>query len=91
MVYYVLSLSIQLVVQHYLGDTVAVPEDDTNLGGGQSLLGQLVDLVLHLVGGELQPLGHRASVGQGRLGDSLPWCVHTTHLEMSNLSEMSKP
>ena len=89
MVYYVLSPSIQH--QHYLGNTVAVPEDDTNLGGGQSLLGQLVDLVLHLVGGELQPLGHRASVGQGRLGDSLPWCVHTTHLEISNFSEMSKP
>ena len=79
------ALSPPNMLQHYLGNTVAVPEDDTNLGGSQSLLGQLVDLVLHLVGGELQPLRHRASVGQGRLGDTLPWSVHTTHLEILQL------
>merc|ERR1719510_2308988 len=71
----------------HLGHTVTVPEDDTNLGGSQTLLGQLVDLVLYLVGGQLQPLRHRASVGQSRLGDALPWSVHTTHLTRSyNLS-----
>ena len=85
MVYYVLSLSLTTRVRHYLSNPVAVPEDDTNLGGSQSLLGQLVDLVLHLVGGQLQPLGHRASVGEGRLGNTLPWSVHTTHLEILQL------
>ena len=64
---------------------MAVPEDDTNLGGGQTLLGELEDLVLNLVRGQLQPLGHRASVGESRLGDTLPWSVHTTHLEILQL------
>ena len=45
-----------------LGNTVGIPEDDTDLGGGEALLGQLEDLVLHLVGGDLQPLGHRPGV-----------------------------
>jgi len=40
----------------YLGNSMTVPEDHTNLGGGQTLLGQLEDLVLNLVGGELEPL-----------------------------------
>merc|ERR1719278_2021828 len=71
--------------ESHLSNTMAVPEDDTNLGGSQSLLGQLVDLVLHLVGGQLQPLGHGASVGESRLGDTLPWSVHTTHLEILQL------
>jgi len=39
-----------------LGNSMTVPEDHTNLGGGQTLLGQLEDLVLDLVGGELEPL-----------------------------------
>ena len=39
-----------------LGDTVRVPEDNTNLRRGQTLLGQLEDLVLHLIAGDLQPL-----------------------------------
>ena len=70
------------VYPSYLGNTVTVPQDNTDLGGGQSLLGQLVDLVLHLVGGELQPLGHGASVGESRLGDALTGSVHTTHREI---------
>ena len=63
----------------YLGNTVTVPEDDTDLGGGQTLLGQFVDLILDLVRGQLQPLGHRPPVGEGGLGDTLAWRVHTTH------------
>ena len=43
----------------HLGNTVGVPEDDTDLGGGQTLLGKLEDLVLHLVAGDLEPLGNR--------------------------------
>ena len=42
-----------------LGNTVRVPEDNTNLGWSQTLLGQLEDLVLDLVTGDLQPLRNR--------------------------------
>merc|ERR1719415_358068 len=38
-----------------LGNSVTVSEDDTNLRWSQTLLGQLVDLVLDLIGGQLQP------------------------------------
>ena len=42
---------------------MGVPEDNTNLGRGQTLLGQLEDLVLHLVTGDLQPLRNRPMEG----------------------------
>ena len=38
---------------------MGVPEDDTDLGGGQTLLGKLEDLVLHLIASDLEPLGNR--------------------------------
>ena len=69
------------ILQHYLGDTVAVPEDDANLGRGQALLGQLEDLFLDVVGGELQPVGNGAAIGERRLRDALAGRVHTTHDE----------
>jgi len=58
---------------------VGIPEDDTDLGGGEPLLGQLEDLVLDLVAGHLHPLRDGAPVGQGGLGDALAWCVHAAH------------
>ena len=81
MVYVVLILHTK-THDMYLGNTVTVPQDDTDLRGSQPLLGQLVDLVLDLVRGQLQPLGHRASVWERRLGDSLAGSVHTTHREI---------
>ena len=62
-----------------LSHTMAVSEDDTDLGGGQTLLGKLENLVLDLVRGELEPLGDRPPVGESGLGDTLARCVHTTH------------
>ena len=67
--------------ESHLGDTVAVPENDSDLGRGQSLLGQLEDLLLDVVGGELQPVGDGATVGERRLRDALAGRVHTTHDE----------
>ena len=67
--------------ESHLGDTVAVPEDDANLGRGQALLGQLEDLLLDVVGGELQPVGNGAAIGERRLRDALAGRVHTTHDE----------
>ena len=67
--------------ESHLGDTVAVPENDADLGRGQTLLGQLEDLLLDVVGGELQPVGDGAAVGERRLRDALAGRVHTTHDE----------
>ena len=39
-----------------LVDTVGVPEDNTNLGGGESFLGQLVDHLFNLISSQLLPL-----------------------------------
>ena len=58
---------------------MAVPEDDADLRGGQALLGELVDLLLDVVRGHLEPVGHRPPEGEGRLRDALPGRVHPTH------------
>ena len=62
---------------------MGIPKDDADLGGGETLLGQLEDLVLHLVAGHLHPLGDGAPVGQRGLGNTLAWCVHTAHFVAS--------
>lgn len=49
-----------------LGDSVGITQDDTNLGRGGALLGQLADLVDDLVGGGLEPRGGAAAVGDSR-------------------------
>jgi len=64
-----------------LGNTMRVPEDNTNLGRGQALLSQLEDLVLDLIAGDLQPLRNRPPVRQCRLADALSRCVHPTHTD----------
>jgi hypothetical protein len=38
-----------------LSDSVGVTEDNTDLGGGSSLTGELDDLLDNLLGGGLQP------------------------------------
>ena len=64
-----------------LGNSVTVSEDDTDLGRGQALLGELEDLILDVLGGQLQPGGNRSAVGEGGLGNTLARCVHTTHVD----------
>ena len=63
----------------YLGDTVGVTKDDTDLGGGKTLLGKLADVLLDIGGGELAPAGWCALVRAGTLRDTLSWCVHASH------------
>lgn len=46
-----------------LGNSVAVTQDNTDLGRGGTLLGQLANLVDHLLGGGLEPRGGVAAVG----------------------------
>ena len=74
----------------HLGNTMRIPEDDPDLGRGQTLLSQLEDLVLDILRGQLEPGGHGATVRKGRLGDSLARCVHTTHLEIGSKSVTSQ-
>ena len=62
-----------------LSNAVGVTEDDTNLGGGCALLGELADLVDDLLGGGLEPRGRGARVGDRRGGDTLSIAVKTTH------------
>jgi hypothetical protein len=59
-----------------LGDTVRVTEDDTDLGRGETTLGQLEDLVADLLGGGLGPRWLGTSVGEGRGGNALAGGVH---------------
>jgi hypothetical protein len=62
-----------------LGDTVGISQDDTNLRGGKALLGKLADVILNIGGRDLQPRWRRALVRESSLGDTLSWCMHTTH------------
>lgn len=72
---------------------MAVPQDDTDLGGSSTLLGQLADLVDDLLRGGLEPRRRAAGVGDGRGGDTLALAVKATHLESvvvkGNLSGLS--
>ena len=62
-----------------LGDAVGVAEDDADLGGGEALLGELANMLLDLLGADLEPRGGSALVGAGGLGDALSGCVKTAH------------
>jgi len=50
-----------------LGDSVRVTKDDTNLGGGKTLLGELADVLLDIGGRNLAPTGGGAFVRAGTL------------------------
>jgi hypothetical protein len=48
----------------HLGDTVRVTEGNTDLGWGQTLAGELDDLVDNILGGGLEPRRGSAAVGE---------------------------
>lgn len=58
---------------------MGVTEDNTNLGRGGTLLGQLADVVDNLVGGGLEPRGGGAGVRDGGGGNTLALAVKTNH------------
>lgn len=62
-----------LVTSHVLDqtDTVGVTEDNTNLGGSHTLLGELANLVGNLGRRNLQPGRRSALVGDGGARDTL--------------------
>lgn len=69
-----------------LGNSVGIPEDNTDLRWGETLTGELEDVVGDLVGGQFQPTGSRSLVGQSRPGDTFVGVVHSSHFEL----ELSK-
>lgn len=60
---------------------MAISQNNTDLRGSCTLLGQLADLVNDLIGGGLQPCGRIARVGDRGRGDTLALAVKTAHLE----------
>jgi hypothetical protein len=67
-----------------LGNTIRVTQDNTNLGGGQTLLGELADVFLDIGSRNLAPRRRSALVGEGTLRDTLSRCMHTTHAKRRN-------
>lgn len=54
-----------------LTNTVRISQDNTNLGGSQTLLGQLANVLVDFIRSDLQPAGGSSLVGEGTLGDTL--------------------
>merc|ERR1719245_2712099 len=73
-----------------LCNTMGIPEDDTNLRGGQTLLGQLENVFLDLIGSQFQPVGNTTAVRQSRLGNTLSGSVHTNHGEAAFAMELNR-
>jgi hypothetical protein len=63
-----------------LTNTVGITEDDADLRGGETLLGELADQIGDLGGGGLQPRGRGALEGLGGARDTLTRSMHTTHV-----------
>jgi len=64
----------------HLRDTMAISQDNTDLGRGGTLAGQLADVVDDLVGRALEPSGHAARVRDGGGGNTLALAVEATHV-----------
>lgn len=63
-----------------LSDTMAIPEDNTDLRRSGTLAGKFADIVDDLVGAALEPGGNAARVWDGGRGDTLAFAVKTTHV-----------
>ena len=61
---------------------MAIPQDNTDLTGRRTLLGELADLIDDLVGGGLEPGRRVARVRDRRGGNPLAVAVKTTHFRL---------
>jgi len=64
-----------------LANTVGITKNDTNLGRSQALLGELGNVLIDLLGGDLQPRGRSALIRDGACRNTLSTTIHATHLE----------
>jgi hypothetical protein len=62
-----------------LSDTIGIPQDNTNLRRGQTLLGKLANVLLDIGRSDFEPRRRSALVRLGTLGDTLSGSMHTTH------------
>ena len=60
---------------------MGVTEDNTDLGGGSTLLGELADLLNNLLGGSLEPARGSARVGESGGRNALSLRVKATHFD----------
>ncbi|KAF0732681.1 hypothetical protein Ae201684P_014462 [Aphanomyces euteiches] len=63
-----------------LGNAVRVTQDDTNLGRGQTLLGELAHVIFNIFRRDLKPRRRSALVWASRLAHTLAAGMHTTHV-----------
>ena len=63
-----------------LRDAEAVAEGHADLGGREALLGELADVVAHVLRLHLDPGRGLAAVGRRRGGDALALSVHAAHV-----------
>jgi len=71
-----------------LANTMGITQDNTNLRGSQTLLGEFADVVDHLIGGDLQPRRGSSSVRLGRTSNTFARSVHATHVEKMCLNKL---
>jgi len=62
-----------------LGDTVLISQDNTDLRGGETLLGELDDEFSNSSGGKGDPLGSLSSERESAGADTFTVGMHTTH------------
>ena len=62
-----------------LSNTMAVPQDNTNLRRSCAFPGELADIIFDLLGSRLEPCWDLAGVGYGGGTDTLALAVKTTH------------
>jgi hypothetical protein len=62
-----------------LGDTILITQNDPNLTGHETLLGEFADVLFHIRGCHLEPRGWTAFVREGPSGNALAGSVHATH------------
>jgi hypothetical protein len=62
-----------------LSNAVGITQDDTDLRGSSTTLGEAADLLDDLVGSGLQPRRGSAAVGSSRGANTLSLAVKTTH------------
>ena len=62
-----------------LSNAVGITQDDTNLRGSKTLLGELADIVFDIRSRHLEPRRRSALVRESPSGDTLSWCMQTTH------------
>eukprot|EP00344_Euplotes_crassus_P002743 CAMPEP_0197003248 /NCGR_PEP_ID=MMETSP1380-20130617/7570_1 /TAXON_ID=5936 /ORGANISM="Euplotes crassus, Strain CT5" /LENGTH=128 /DNA_ID=CAMNT_0042421695 /DNA_START=36 /DNA_END=419 /DNA_ORIENTATION=- len=74
----------------YLGNTVLISKEDTDLGWVESLLGKSDNLVAQVVDGNFQPAWWSSSIREASSGDTFSIGIHSSHDYYFSLSLLGK-